>query len=318
MKALITLLFLSTIAYSQTKLSYLVQLDENYTKNVLVVEKSTHKMFIYTARGKDFVLDKTFNIASGKSSGNKMHSGDRKTPEGIYALKEFYSKDHLVSKYGKPALIYGAGAFTLDYPSYFDKLNNKTGHGIWLHSTDDDARVSKGLDSKGCVVATDKDIKKISKYINLKRTPIIIAENLTFLKEDTFRVNKNKLELLFNNWIESWKNKSINKYISYYSTKEFKDPKKGNLNSYKKYKSYIFKKSESPQIDFSDTTILRFKDTAIISATQNYKSKHIKDIGRKTLYLKLDHKYEWKIVKEHWQSMKENTPTVFFEDEIKQ
>lgn len=312
MKLLTFLLLISFGLFSQVKLDYLIELDEQYTKNVLVVEKSTHKLYVYSLKDQVLQLTKSFEIASGKSTGNKAYSGDRKTPEGIYFLKEFFSHDFLISKYGKSANIYGAGAFTLNYPNQFDRLNKKTGHGIWLHSTDDDTRVSKGLDSKGCVVATDSDIKEISTFIELDRTPIIIAEDLTFLKDETFNINKAKIKYFFNSWAQSWQTKNFNSYISHYSKKHFYDNRKGNYNSYRRYKKAIFSRSQSPQISFSDMSILKFKDTAIISMTQDYKSSNINDIGRKVLYLKMNDKYEWRIIKESWTKLKPKINNEFF------
>lgn len=309
---LLILLLMSFNLVAQVKLDYLIDLDGQFTNNVLVVEKSTHKLYVYSLQDQKISLTKTFDIASGKSAGNKTFQGDRKTPEGIYFLEDFYSEDYLLSQYGDSAKIYGAGAFTLNYPNQFDRLNKKTGHGIWLHSTDDDTRVSKGLDSKGCVVATDSDIRQISKYINLKRTPIVIAEDLSFLKNETFDINKAKLKYFFNSWAESWQTKNFKSYISHYSKLYFYDPKKGNFKSYRNYKKSIFKRSQSPQIAFSNTTILKFKNTAIISTTQDYKSKNINDIGRKVLYLKMNDTYDWRIIKEEWSKLKPLSEEIFF------
>jgi hypothetical protein len=72
-------------------------------------------------------------------------------------------------------------------------------------------------------VATDSDIKEISNFIQLDRTPIIIAEDLTFLKNETFDINKAKLKYFFNSWAQSWQTKEFNSYISHYSKNHFTD-----------------------------------------------------------------------------------------------
>ena len=315
MKLLLLSIIFAFSAFGQMKLSFLLKLDDNFSKNVIVVEKSTHQLFIYSNESGEIKLKKTFSIASGKTTGNKFKAGDKKTPEGIYFLEDFYSQEYLLSKYGKSALIYGAGAFTLNYPNHFDRLNNKTGSGIWLHSTDNDSRISKGLDSKGCVVATDADIKEIANSISLKRTPIIIAQDLQFLKKNTWKVKKNRLENFFINWANSWRNKSFNQYISHYSKRDFSDPRKGNYKQYKNYKRYIFNKTDRPQIEFSDVSIMTYKNTAIISTTQDYKSNNINDVGRKVLYLKQNDKYEWKIVREMWSTIRPAVPMQYFAKE---
>lgn len=312
MKLVILLALIAQLSFSNALPSYLLKLDENYSKHVFVVEKSTHKLFVYTFDNGNIELTKTYSIASGKITGNKSVAGDKKTPEGIYFLNTFYSQNSLYEKYGDAALIYGAGAFTIDYPNRFDQLNSKTGGGIWLHSTDDDSRVSKGLDSRGCVVATDKDIRDISKYISLKRTPIIISDNISIYSDEAYDVNKKDLENFFISWSNAWRNKSFKMYISHYSKNLFQDKSKGNYDSFKQYKSHIFKKLDRPEIEFSDVSILRFKDTAVISATQEYKSNSINDIGRKRLYLKQNNRYEWKIIKEDWKKISPKLPKNYF------
>ncbi len=49
----------------------------------------------------------------------------------------------------------------MNYPNPIDQRLKKTGGGIWLHSTNDETRIEKGLDSRGCVVAANNDLKEI-------------------------------------------------------------------------------------------------------------------------------------------------------------
>ena len=77
-------------------------------------EKSTHTLHLFENQNGFPKLIKTFQIATGKIKGNKYNEGDHKTPEGIYQLGEFLSKEQLHSMYqAKDAKIYGAGAFTM-------------------------------------------------------------------------------------------------------------------------------------------------------------------------------------------------------------
>ncbi|MCT4641441.1 MAG: L,D-transpeptidase family protein [Bacteriovoracaceae bacterium] len=299
MQSIVLLLFsLSTLAAFLP--SNLIKSSEKQSNYIIVVEKSTHTLHIYQAIEHGFEKIKSYKVATGKNTGNKLASGDKKTPEGIYFINNFRSGNDLKKSYGKLGNIYGAGAFTLNYPNVFDKIKAKTGHGIWLHSTDDDSRVSKGLDSKGCVVATDKDIRQIANYIELHKTPIIITQNLYYLENDSFNTNSLKINMFFDSWKSSWKNKDFKNYILHYSKKYFYDKKKGKYRQFKRYKKYLFSNKDKPEITFSNIQILAFNNTAIIKATQNYQSKKIRDIGTKTLYLMKDHKYNWKIVAEHW------------------
>jgi murein L,D-transpeptidase YafK len=298
------------------------QLDNKFTHHVLVVEKSTHRLFLYENKNKSPKLIKIFNIATGKITGNKQYRGDKKTPEGIYNFGTFHSSKYLTDKYGKDALIYGAGAFTMNYPNVIDRRNGKTGGGIWLHSAENDSRVNKNLVSRGCVVAKDLDLKEISQYIDLKNTQIIVTQNISFIREETWLKNKEEITSTIVNWANSWKNKDFEGYIDQYSKKEFHSESRGNFYGYKAYKKAVFSRAGNPKINFQNISILNNKDYSVVTLEQNYSSDIIQDVGKKVLYLKRNNEYQWKIVSETWTKLPNDssiafTPKMrFFEDSL--
>ncbi len=310
-----TILVLLTLSFSAIADEYLpeaiYQLDNKFTHHVLVVEKSTHKLFLYENNNNDPKLIKTYNIATGKVTGNKQYQGDRKTPEGIYRFQNFHSSKYLTDKYGKEGLIYGAGAFTMNYPNIIDRRNGKTGGGIWLHSAENDERVNKNLVSRGCVVAKDFDLKEISQYLDLKNTPIIVTQNLSFIRKETWLKNKEEITKTIVDWATAWKEKDFNKYISQYSKKEFHSDSKGNYYGYKAYKKAVFSRRDNPQISFNNISILNHNSYAVVTLEQSYKSDIIQDMGKKILYLKRDDTYKWKIVSETWSKLPENNSIAF-------
>lgn len=278
--------------------STIYKLDDKFAHHVIVVEKSTHSLYLYKNNQDMPELVKKYQIATGKKKGNKLIQGDKKTPEGIYHFKRFHSSEHLIQKYGKTGLIYGAGAFTMNYPNELDARYGKTGGGIWLHSTDDDSRVSKGLDSRGCVVAIDSDLRDISQYIDLNNTPVVIVQDLHFLTKENWLTNKAEISHLVNQWSQAWVNKDIETYSSSYSKKEFKHPIKGGFYAYKNYKKRVFSRKDKPDIKFRNISILNHENYAVVTLEQDYSSPLITDIGKKTLFLKKDANYNWKIVSE--------------------
>lgn len=283
--------------------SNIYQLDPKFSHHVLIVEKSTHRLFLYENNESFPKLVKTYQIATGKITGDKAVQGDKKTPEGVYHFQRFRPAKELINLYGETGLIYGAGAFTMNYPNVIDSRDGKTGGGIWLHSTDDDSRVDKGLDSRGCVVAADADIKDISQYIDLNNTPIIVVQNLHFLKKSTWLKNKENLVSEVLTWADSWRDKKFETYIKQYSKTEFNDPSKGNWHQFKRYKKAIFSRTETPEIAFRNISILAHEDYAVVTLEQDYASQLVQDIGKKTLYLKKDENYDWKIVSEQWSKL---------------
>jgi murein L,D-transpeptidase YafK len=291
--------------------SNILMLDEKFSHHVIVVEKATHKLHLFENKGSFPSLLKTFPAATGKYKGDKYQSGDHKTPEGIYTIYEFLSKEKLLRKHGKYAEIYGSGAFPMDYPNFIDKREGKSGGGIWLHSTDDDNRIFKGLDSRGCVVLQNADLREVSQFIELDRTPIIVVQDIHYLSKNTWDKNRKVLHDTVMKWAQAWQEKDFETYIGSYHPKEFWDSSKGSFNSYKSYKRAVFSRSDKPLIKFDFISIMTTDNYAVVNLKQDYQSSVINDIGRKTLYLKKNDNYDWKIVGELWSKAEADDSLAF-------
>lgn len=275
----------------------LLSLDGFYSHHILIAEKSTHLLHLFRNNGGRPELVKSYQVVTGKKSGDKGIEGDLRTPEGIYNFTNFLTHKQLIEKSGSQGFIYGAGAFVTDYPNPVDQRMGKTGSGIWLHSTNDEARLDKGLDSKGCVVTANNDLLDISKYLELYKTPLIIVQDLVYLNEKTHDAQKNEIKKNVDDWLSAWRNKDIESYMSHYSQSEFKDAK-GNYPKYKAYKKAVFSNLGKPKIELDNMSILQSKNYAVVTFTQSYQSNTINDSGKKLLYLKQDDSYNWKIVSE--------------------
>lgn len=297
----ISLMAQKSIAEDAAKLypAPLLSLDSFYSHHILIAEKSTHLLHLFKNVDGKPELIKSYQVVTGKKTGDKGNEGDFRTPEGIYNFTEFLTNKQLIQKSGPQGLIYGAGAFVTDYPNPIDLRMGKTGSGIWLHSTNDETRIDKGLDSKGCVVTANNDLLDVSKYLELYKTPIIIVQDLVFLNEKTHEAQKIEIKKGIESWLESWRNKEIDGYMSHYSPGEFKDVK-GNFAKYKAYKRAVFGNPGKPKIDLDNMAILQSKNYAVVIFTQRYQSNTIHDSGKKLLYLKQDDSYNWKIVSENF------------------
>jgi len=288
----------------------ILSLDSRFGHHVILVEKSTQTLYLFKNQDQVPELVKTYKIATGKSTGDKKYRGDYKTPEGVYRLQKFLSDTELQAKYGDEGKIYGAGAFTTNYPNIIDLRAGKTGGGIWLHSTDDDSRVSKGLDSRGCVVVVDSDLKDISRYIELNKTPIIIVQDMYLLPKKTWLENRNNILGMIEEWRKAWAEESFDQYISMYDNKDFRNSK-GGYNAFKNYKRAVFNNPGTPSVEFRNISVFVHENYAVVKLEQDYISTTIKDIGQKTLYLKKDGNYSWKIISETWEKI-DNPTTIAF------
>jgi murein L,D-transpeptidase YafK len=281
----------------------LIQLDAHFSHHVVIAEKSTHQLYLYEYEEGFPRVIKTFQMATGKIKGDKQYSGDHKTPEGVYTLRSFIPQKKLLKRYGKEGEIYGVGAFILDYPNSIDIIKKKTGGGIWLHSTNDETRIAKGLDSRGCVVIANDHLKEISAYLEMNKTTFIIVDKISYLKKDLWLKERMAIKTKLQRWLDAWKKEDLTNYISHYSKDLFHSKFKGNFSKYKRYKKSVFWQKGSPDISIGNVSIFKHKDYVRVRFVQDYKSSKINDTGLKTLYLKIDKQYQWKIVRELWSKL---------------
>ncbi len=280
--------------------SPLIQIESYFNHHVLVAEKSSHKLFLFKNQDGLPILEKTFLMASGKKSGNKLSQGDFRTPEGVYKFVDFLPQEELLKRYGKEGEIYGVGSFVMNYPNPFDRAQGKTGGGIWLHSTNDESRIVKGLDSKGCIVAGNEDLKEISKYIELNKTHVVVVQELTFLPQSQWQKNKKIITDTLGNWLNSWKEEDLDTYLSFYDHQHFSSQVNRNFAAFKNYKKAVFSNPGKPAITLKNISIIKSKDYLIAIFLQQYNSGRINDTGIKTLYFRQDENYDWKIFSEDW------------------
>ncbi len=118
----------------------------------------------------------TFYASFGEKKGRKKKEGDHKTPIGVYFATNIATRGEL------PDETYGAVAIPLNYPNPVDQRSKKTGHGIWIHGTDNIERLADKSASRGCIVLDNKEILKLYKMIKVNKTPIIIANRFDDVK----------------------------------------------------------------------------------------------------------------------------------------
>lgn len=296
----------------------ILELGHTYGHHVLVAEKSTHKLHLFTNRGGFPKLLKTFEVATGKKAGDKIFQGDHRTPEGVYQFTQFLNHQDLVERHGvEKGSIYGVGAFVMNYPNPIDLLNGKTGGGIWLHSTNDEPRIDKGLDSRGCIVSTNADLIELSQYLELHKSHIIVVQDLKFLTQDSWQKKRQKLQTTLDSWLESWSQLETEEYLSHYDPDFFYDPVRGDFEAFKTHKTNVFRNIQKPEIELTDLSLYNSGNYAVATFVQSYKSNNLEDQGKKTLYLKKNAYYQWRIVAEVWSksgvpdSAMDNDPVAF-------
>jgi murein L,D-transpeptidase YafK len=172
---------------------------------VIAVDKKYQKLYVFNKNG---IISKVFevNCSTGKNQGSKQVSGDSKTPIGIF----FATK--ILNNPGPPET-YGTLAFPLDYPTVTDIKSGKNGTNIWIHGT---TKPIVPFQSSGCVVLNDKDIHALAKFIQLNKTPVIIAEAIQWVPQNQTLSARVELEKILATWTKGYIEGNINAIDSLY------------------------------------------------------------------------------------------------------
>jgi len=165
-------------------------------KYALVVDTSRSTLFVYeNVDGEPrYVTD--FYVTIGKLGTEKFYEGDQRTPLGVYFVQADLPKDKLAD-------LYGSGAFPLDYPNEWDRRNKRTGSGIWLHGTQSGTYSRPPRASNGCVVLANDDLDKVSRYLQIGVTPVVISERIDWLDEQA-RAERAALQQQMEQWRSDW------------------------------------------------------------------------------------------------------------------
>lgn len=269
-----------------------------FSEYAFIVDKSMRSLSIWKQTDLSWRRVGHYPTDMGKKSGDKTVLGDHKTPEGIYFFTHRYEGKSLDYS------LYGSRAFATNYPNLYDKREGKTGSGIWLHAVPDSTPLTRG--SRGCVVVRDNIIKKVTPYINLKKTPVIIQDSVKYVSLKKWKEKNSSMTTWLSEWLGSWNEKNLEKYMSFYSSDYFKSRTMG-WEQWKNYKESINKKNNEILVRIQQPSIYSYKNEAVIQFLQNYKSDTVEDFGEKTLYLKRKNaSFPWKIIAEEWKRVPTN------------
>lgn len=257
---------------------------------VLLVEKASQRAYLYQSTNLAHPF-RTYPCSTGENSGPKSARNDKRTPEGIYYVTNSFKERELAS-------IYGVRAFPIDYPSPLDQELGRMGYGIWIHGTNEPL---KPRDTNGCVVFKNKDILELSRYIHERQTPIIITQKIRFVEEERLQREGEELKKLVMEWLESWRESHVERYMSFYG-KDFVAQGK-NWHQWRAHKKRLSEKYGKIDIRIDDLQILRENGVVLARFTQAYKANGFFSNGVKRLYL-LKKSPEWKITYEFFTRKK--------------
>ncbi|MDC0626214.1 L,D-transpeptidase family protein [Methylophilaceae bacterium] len=261
--------------------------------NLIYVDTNKSRLYLFEIR--DHTLIKIFDeyASIGKNGSGKNFEGDKKTPLGVYTLGE---------KITQPLSdFYGEGAFPIDYPNVYDKLLNKTGHGIWIHGTPKDTYSRAPKSSDGCIVISNENLNTLESILKNKQTKVILSKlsyDQYFNAENNIDKHNNFMSY-FESWISNWTLKNYSEYIAFYDANAKYNSKAFEIWSSKKKK--VFENTNDIQIAIDNLTIIDYPEeeehVKYVEFTQTYNSDLLKQTSqKKQIWRKFIN--EWKIISE--------------------
>lgn len=154
--------------------------------HALLADASRARLYLFENDHGTPRLVRDFYMTIGRQGLDKRLEGDRKTPVGVYQIQSQLSRRKL-PRY------YGAGAFTLNYPNMWDRLNKRLGHGIWIHGVPPGTYSRAPRASDGCLVISNPDFETLRTYLKPGNTPVVIAERVEWTDLATWESRRKAL-----------------------------------------------------------------------------------------------------------------------------
>ncbi|MGI7226862.1 L,D-transpeptidase family protein [Campylobacter coli] len=222
--------------------------------------------------------------------GDKQVEGDLKTPIGFYELGRKFNP-------GDP--YYGPFAFATTYPNLLDKVQGKTGGGIWIHGYPLDGTRLDEFKTRGCIALFNENLEEFAKVVQDKKVFAMTEE------KEKVRAKKEDIAALLADlfaWKLAWTDSDINTYLNFYDEKQFKRFDKMKFEQFASMKKSIFSRKDK-KIKFSDINISPYPNVENetmyrISFYEDYYTKNYQFKGDKILYVKIDSKGKMKILAE--------------------
>ncbi len=274
------------------KLPNLLLSPNDQQSHIILVDTDKSRLYLYKNNGDKLEYAADFYVTVGRNGVDKKVEGDKRTPIGVYFAKQ---------KLTQPlADLYGDGAYPLNYPNEWDAQNNRSGSGIWLHGTPSNTYSRPPRASDGCVVLTNQDLKTLAPILQTGKTPVIIANHLTWLDQNNNTSSeKQTLEAAMDDWLNDWKSQNTTQYLSHYS-RAFSN----NGINYQQWSDHKFRvQATKPKVEISLSNISMFaypdaeKKLVVVDFTQDFSSATLSNKMQKRQYW-IQENNVWKIISE--------------------
>ena len=271
---------------------YLLQMQPEQ-KYAIIADTRKSRLYMYqNVRGEARYLA-DYYISSGKNGSQKLREGDKKTPIGVYFITANLPREKLTD-------FYGSGAFPINYPNEWDKRHGRNGYGIWLHGTPSNTYSRPPRASDGCVVLSNQDLNTVGATLQVGITPIIISDEMEWVKPDDAAMLRNKLTQHLESWRRDWESGNIDAYSKHYG-RDFSSGNQG-LAEWVEHKRQVNAAKNWIKVGISNVGMFLYPgrdDLVVVNFDQEYSSNNLSNRMKKRQYwMKENSKGPWRIIYE--------------------
>lgn len=179
-------------------------------KHVIAVDASKSRLYLFENSSTGLRLLGDYYISVGKSGTDKTMEGDLRTPLGVYFVTSNLNPKSLKA-------FFGSGALPINYPNQLDLKRGKTGSGIWLHGSPPSQFSRAPLATDGCVVLANADLERIVKTVEVRTTPVVIAQNLKWVAPQVALADGKNFQDALTAWSSAKSSGDMARLLSWYT-----------------------------------------------------------------------------------------------------
>ena len=220
-------------------------------KHAIAIDTSRSRLYLFENTSTGLKLMGDYYISVGKSGTEKTVEGDFRTPLGVYFVTSNLDRKSLKD-------FYGSGALPINYPNQLDIKRGKTGSGIWLHGTPPDQFSRAPMATDGCVVLANPDLERIIRTVEVRTTPVVIAQSLKWVAPQTVQADNKPFEEALKSWQSAKSSGDMPRLMTWYSPDFTSNGK--TLAQWTPSLEAELKKLDGRRLEVKDVSYLRWTD----------------------------------------------------------
>lgn len=199
----------AAFGHSRLAPAYLLEMPDSVS-DVLIADAASAMMRRFVRSDNGIVEKDQRYMSIGLNGLGKQRAWDRRTPLGVYFITKKIDTSRLHEKYG-------VAAYALDYPNAWDRREERTGGGIWLHGVDRREPTRPPRDTDGCLALPNEEITLLEDVLQPHVTPVIVARKVSWATIEEIGRTRAQFRRALDNWTRSLADGDLDAYLSLYA-----------------------------------------------------------------------------------------------------